>query len=229
MNYFQSLFSLFFPRLCKSCEIPLVQNEKIICTSCELKLPRTKFHEDPVNKAAQIFYGREKVEFVIPYLFFRKEGKVQHLLHQLKYQGKQEIGEYLGLLYAHDLKIFASQHGIELIIPVPLHPKKLRKRGFNQAESFARGLSTGLKIPMDVTSIQRSIHNPTQTKKSKYQRWENVEGIFTLTSAQHVMERHVLIVDDVLTTGSTLEAMTFAVKKAVGVKVSLATIAFADL
>ena len=135
----------------------------------------------------------------------------------------------IGNLYGYDLKIFARMYPVNMIIPVPLHPKKLGKRGFNQAEYIGKGLAEALDIPLENDLVERLIHNPTQTKKSKYQRWENVKGIFQLADKEKVEDKHVLVVDDVLTTGSTMEAMVAALRECPSVRVSLATIAFADI
>jgi len=159
--------------------------------------------------------------------FFAKGGKVQHLLHLLKYKGKKEIGEYIGKIYGEDLKKSLFYSDIDVIIPVPLHPRRKRKRGYNQSEIFAKGLSESLVKPYDTRTLIRTYASETQTKKSRFRRWENVKEIFDLKDHQHLINKHILLVDDVVTTGATLEACASMLLKIPGVKVSIATIACA--
>jgi ComF family protein len=159
--------------------------------------------------------------------FFAKGGKVQHLMHQLKYKGKKEIGVYLGTLLGNELKMSPFYADVGVIIPVPLHPKRKRKRGYNQSEMIARGLAQSLDRPYDIHTIVRTYASETQTKKSRFRRWENVKEIFDLKDYQHLINRHVLLVDDVVTTGATLEACATMLLQIPGIKISVATLACA--
>ncbi len=159
--------------------------------------------------------------------YFAKGGKVQHLLHQLKYKGIKEIGIYTGKLYGVTLKKSPFYTDVDVIIPVPLHPKKQRKRGYNQSEMFACGLAEAFSKPYDIKTLVRTYASETQTKKSRFRRWENVKEIFALKDHQHMINKHILLVDDVVTTGATLEACANMLLQIPGVKVSIATIACA--
>lgn len=224
----EDLFSLFFPKYCLGCGEPLTREEENLCTFCLFHLPRTFFHQDPTNAAARVFWGRVRLESAVSFLFFHKGGNVQELLHQLKYQGRKEIGRYLGRLYALELSDSRLLSQVDLIIPVPLHPRKLRKRGYNQSQCFAEGLAGITGIPVMANILVRKAHSSTQTKKSRYERWENVEDIFGVVKPELIRGRHVLLVDDVITTGATIEACAVKLLAVDGVKVSVASIAFAS-
>lgn len=205
----------------------MVTNETIICTKCHLHLPRTNYHlirENPINK---VFWGRVDVEFATALFFYSKGGKVQHLIHQLKYKNQMEVGIYLGEMLGNEILQADEFSKIDLIIPIPLHPKKLRKRGFNQAEVIANGVGNAMNIKVDITSVVRTVETSTQTKKGRYKRWENVNEIFRITEPDRLKEKHVLLLDDVITTGATMEACIQTIKSLPDVKVSVASIAYA--
>jgi ComF family protein len=164
---------------------------------------------------------------VSSFVFFHKGGNVQELLHQLKYQGKREVGHYLGRQYAFELGDSWKQGSVDIIVPVPLHPKKQRKRGYNQSQCFAEGLADEWKIPVEAACLFRKKHSSTQTRKSRYERWENVEDIFGVRNQDRIEGKHILLVDDVITTGATLEACATVLMKLKGVRVSAMSIAFA--
>lgn len=173
------------------------------------------------------FAGRVPLVMACSFYLYEKSGKVQKLLHAIKYQDQKELAYYLGKLYAEELSSAKTFEGIDLIIPIPLHEKKLKSRGFNQSEAFAKGLSAGLKKNIDLQSLKRVVDTKTQTKRKKYERWENVEGIFDVMEPEALYGKHVLLVDDVVTTGATIEAAWHSLKKIDDVKVSVASIAFA--
>jgi len=222
--------SLIFPRVCLACEEPLGRGEEHVCTGCRAQLPYTNYHQLPAaeNPLARRFWGKVPVEHALSYLRFLRHGRVQHLLHQLKYQGQREIGAVLGQWYGHEL----YQHGLadtfDLIVPVPLHPRKLAKRGYNQADYVADGFSKGLQVPWAANILRRITHTDSQTKKNRVERWQNVATVFEVADATHVTGLHVLLVDDVLTTGATLEACAVALLAAGARAVSIATLACAD-
>lgn len=222
------LFNLFFPNLCLGCGQPMIRGEEVICSICHFHLPRTYFHNDPENPINRVFWGRVNLEAVAAYLYFHKGSTVQHLLHQLKYKGRQEIGIRIGKWYGQELNYADIFCNVELIIPVPLHPRKLRKRGYNQSQAFAEGLSSVMKADQETRCLFRKIDSKTQTRKARYNRWENVENIFAVKHPERIQGRHLLLVDDVLTTGATLESCAQALLEVRGVKVSIATIAFAS-
>ncbi|MBI3221067.1 MAG: ComF family protein [Bacteroidetes bacterium] len=184
----------------------MVKGEDILCTHCLVELPKTQYHEWSDNPIKNRLSVRLPVVHAWAYLKFRKTGLVQHLLHQLKYNNHPEVGLKLGKAYAYDLKKAGHEKSFDLIIPVPLHPSRRRRRGYNQSAKFAEGLSSELNIPFDDNISLRTISTVTQTKKSKLQRWENVESVFALHHTDKIIGKRILLVDDVITTGATIEA-----------------------
>lgn len=219
-------FNLIFPKTCFACNGVLFKHENVICTSCQFSLPKTNYHLNKENPLTKVFWGRVDVQNVAALYFFKKKGRVQNLLHQLKYKGAKQVGERVGELYGFDLLKSDWINTIDCIIPVPLHPKKLKKRGYNQSEYFAKGLSKSTKKYLETTVLSRNKHNDTQTKKSRFNRWENVSEIFNIKNSEQIVGKHILLVDDVVTTGATLEACVNALLK-VDCKVSIVTIASA--
>lgn len=228
MNLLDDFISLLFPKTCYACGNNLFKNEKVICTSCLLHLPKTNFHKIDENPVSKVFWGRVNLIAATSMYFYRKGGKVQHLIHQLKYKGHKEIGIYLGQIYGSQLMDIESYKDIDLIIPIPLHQSKLKKRGFNQAECFAKGLAESMQKKMDTKSLIRQVATSTQTKKTRYKRWENVSEIFSLKIPENINDKNILVVDDVITTGATMEACIQTIQTAKNVKVSAASIAFAS-
>ncbi len=219
-------FNLIFPKLCAACEQTLLKNENVICTKCLLTLPKTEYHLDKDNLINKIFWGRVDIVMAAAFYRFTKGSKVQRLLHRLKYKGGEEVGEILGLHYGYELKTSKYFENIDYIIPVPLHKNKLKKRGYNQSESFARGLSKSMKVPVNTTDLYRKVDSKTQTKKTRYKRWENVGDIFGVIENHDLGNKTILLVDDVVTTGATIEASAQVLIK-LNCKVLVATIACA--
>lgn len=227
-DWIGSLLEIFFPELCLACGRKLFEHEKYLCLHCMFDLPKTRFHNDEANKVAQLFWGRVKIEHATSWLFFRKGSRYQHLIHHLKYKGAREIGLVMGRWMGFDL-MDAKFGKIDMIVPVPLHPSKLRQRGYNQSEWIAAGLAEVLKKPMVPNCLVRNSYTETQTRKSRFSRWQNVEGIFSLAEPATIAGRHILIVDDVVTTGSTLEAAATTLLEGGAGLVSIATLAYADI
>jgi ComF family protein len=198
--------SLIYPHYCEGCQGALVKGEDILCTQCLSDLPRTDMHLDPDNALATRMRGRIPVVAAAAFLRFRKKGKVQRLLHALKYRNRPEIGFRWGYVYGCDLTQSGFCKDFEVIVPVPLHAARFRTRGYNQAAEWGRGLSDATGIPMDPDIIRRLRNTKTQTNRSRINRWENVSEVFATTDAEKVRGRSVLLVDDVVTTGATLEA-----------------------
>ena len=205
-----------------------MRGEKVICTLCLFHLPKTYFHHDDDNPLTKVFWGRVNLEGVAAYVYFQKGGTVQHLLHQLKYKGQKEIGVQIGKLYGVELKTAEVFRDAELIIPVPLHPRKLRKRGYNQSGMFAEGLASVMQARLETRALYRKVYSQTQTRKARYNRWENVENIFAVRNPERIRGKHILLVDDVITTGATSEACAQALLEVPGVRVSVAAIAYAS-
>lgn len=224
-KYISSLLSLVFPKTCGGCGGYLVEGEKEVCLKCLCDLSRTGFHKEDDNDAERLFWGKVKVERATAFCRFHKGGVSQQLLHNLKYKGMKSLGVEMGRIMGQEIKGYPIAD-VDLIVPVPLHPSKLRKRGYNQAEMIAQGLGEVLDIPVDVTSLERTRGNETQTHKNINERYINSLGLFALTAKSESLKgKRVLLVDDVITTGATLEACARELLKIDGVKVNC--IAFA--
>ncbi len=202
--------------------------EKHICIGCRLQLPETNFHLETENKVEKTFWGRIPVERAFAFLYFNKAGLTQQLLHQLKYKGNQDLADFLGVIYGQRLVKTVENHKIDAIVAVPLHYTKLRKRGYNQSLAFANGLSKSLHIDNFSATVVRNKATETQTKKSRLERWQNVESIFTVLEPERLKNKHLLLVDDVITTGATIESCARAIQKQSGCLVSIASIAYAN-
>ena len=226
-NIAQHLLNLVYPKNCCICKENLIGNEEEICTACLYHIPRTNFHLQKDNAIEKRFWGKANIERATAFFFFQKGSDFRELLHLLKYKGEQQIGVVLGEFAAADLLQSPDFSGIDFLVPVPLHHNKLRQRGYNQSECIARGLSQVLNIPIDAKNLFRVIENPTQTKKSVYERWENTNGIFDIVDAKIFENKHILLIDDVLTTGSTLVACVEALQKTKNIKISIFTLAVA--
>ena len=228
LKYLNDFLELFFPRICLVCGNNLLNEEELVCLQCLHELPRTNFHMEERNPVAEIFYGRVQLEAATSFFFFSKGSPYQKLIHALKYKGIKETGILLGKHFAIDLEkspLFAS---VDIICPVPLHPKKEKKRGYNQSEFIAHGIAGRMGKPVSTGNLARLIYTDSQTRKGRYERWENVEGIFGLNKPEEFESKHILLIDDVLTTGSTLEACASAILSATrNTKVSIATLGFA--
>ena len=224
----ESLLGLFYPRLCPACSEVLYGNENILCLKCMSEFPRTGFHLDPENDMARLFWGRVMIDNAAAFFYYQKGSRFQNLIHEMKYYRQKLLGINLGRWFGEELTDTAF-HNADMIHPVPLHPAKLKERGYNQSEQVATGLSEALGIPLETSLIERVVNTDTQTRKTKYERWSNVEGIFRVTKPDKLKNRHVLLVDDVVTTGSTLEACAAPVLVLEGTAVSVLTLGFARL
>ncbi|HSW67487.1 MAG TPA: hypothetical protein VLH16_02805 [Bacteroidales bacterium] len=225
IKLFDDFLSLLYPRICFACGNALYRNEEVICTFCRFRLPKTNFHLHHNNPLEQVFWGRISIERAYALYYYTKQGKVQKLLHQFKYCNHPEIGRFLGKMYGYELKRTLPEPIPELIIPVPLHPKKQRKRGYNQSEQFAIGLSQGLQIQLNTRLLIRTKASETQTRKSRFSRWENVKEIFHVNDPESLSNTHILLTDDIITTGATIEACAALLLQIPGVKLSVVSIA----
>ncbi len=223
-TFFNDLLNLLYPRLCESCGDLLIGDEELLCTTCIYNIPKTRYHLHKNNPVAQAFWGRISIEHASSYFYFSKGGKYRKLLHKLKYRGKQEIGYILGKAYGTELKLNGIYQDVDIIVPVPLHPDKEKSRGFNQSDPIAFGIAEAFSKPVE-KALARKVNNPTQTRKSRYERWENVESVFSVILPEKVKEKHVLLVDDVITTGATLEACARVLQETAQCRVSIVTLA----
>lgn len=225
IQYFEDLLAMVFPEICNACGKPLYKHENLICNYCKVKLPFTNFHLQSDNPIEKIFWGRVPIEKAGAFLYFHKGNRVQQLMHRFKYKGKKEIGELIGNIYGHELVKSNCFTDVDMIIPVPLHPEKQQKRGYNQSEYFAIGLAKAMNIPCNNQILVRAVASSTQTKKNRFERWQNVETIFKVIDENALQNKHVILVDDVITTGATVEACAFTLLKANNSKVSFLALA----
>jgi ComF family protein len=226
-DFFDDFLSLLFPRLCQACGDHLMRNENIICTECYISIPRTNFHLIPENPVAQMFWGRCVIEKATSFSFYLRGSRIRKLIHNMKYKGQKEIGYELGKLFSSSLKSSGFSDDFDLIIPVPLYLSKLKKRGYNQSEYIANGISEVTGIQVETRCLKRIAGTGTQTKSSRFDRWINVEGIFTVENPEFLTGKHILLVDDVITTGSTIESCANELHKIKDVKVSVVSLAAA--
>jgi ComF family protein len=221
---FNDLLKLVFPIYCQVCGDPLMDNEHLFCTKCLFEMPRTNNHLEKENKLTELFYGRAQIEAGTSLFEFKKGSQYRKLLHLLKYKSKTEIGYELGKYLGVNIKESIYFNNIDFVVPVPLHPKKLKKRGYNQSALISKGIADKLQTKMNEETLIRTINTKTQTNKNKFERWENVHNVFKLTN-KCFDNKHVLLVDDVITTGATIEGCINALQDANNVKISIATLA----
>lgn len=225
---FESIINLFFPKVCSGCNSFLLSNENVICTVCRHDIPLTNHHLNPENDAFKKFYGRIPVVHTSALFYFHKKGIVQELIHNLKYKGHEEIGAILGEWYAEDLKTITLLQTVDEIIPVPLHRRKLKERGYNQVTAFGTALSSSLNIDYNDSILVRNVYSKTQSKKNLLGRTEGIESTFDVSFTEKDHNKHFLLIDDVITTGSTLEACSRALLKIPGAKISIVCMAMAQ-
>ena len=223
-----SLIGLFYPDYCAGCNEPLMTGEHYICLNCIADLPYTYFNDSRRNLVNELFWGRiTKLDQAYSLCYFKKKSSLQNLLHSLKYKNRPEIGQELGIFLANELEKIQFTD-FDVLLPVPLHPKKEKKRGYNQSEKIAEGIAQVISKPIDTKSVVRKVYTETQTKKGKIERWDNVKDIFTVKRPQKLAGKHILIVDDVITTGATIEALSQIIEKEVDdVKIRVTSVAIA--
>ncbi len=224
----QAFLHLFFPATCVTCHEALLLHENHLCTACLMKLPYTGSHEQPQEKLIYKFMGKVQVKHVLAYLKFTKKGMVQQIMHSIKYKGNQDLGETLGFWYGNELKNASLNPALEVLLPVPLHPKKMRLRGYNQAACIAKGMATALHIPMLEEILVRRKEKASQTAKKRLERYENMLDVFGIEHPEAIEGKHVAVVDDTLTTGATLEACVQLLKAANPASISIIVLANAE-
>ena len=227
-QHVDDLLGLFYPNLCVTCGERLLSHEKYVCLNCWNDLPQTHFHFNLENNVAQLFWGRVQIEYATSYFTYKKGSRYQQLIHFIKYKGLKELGFETGRRFGIELNKSDVFRSVDWIVPVPLHPKKLKSRGYNQSEWIAHGIADSMDKKISTDNLFRKIFTSTQTRKNRFERWKNVEGIFDVARYVEFENKHILLIDDVVTTGSTLEACAFQLLKIKNTKVSIATLAFAD-
>lgn len=226
-NLIDALIGLFYPSVCVACGNTLYKWEHLVCSRCMTFLPTTGYELNEDNPLARMFYGKVRLKAVTARFFFSKEGKVQHLIHELKYKGNTDAGIFLGHELGKSIKEAPLFQNIDYLIPVPLHPKRKKKRGYNQSMVIAQGVAEITRIPIGNGFLLRSVNTATQTHKSKEERWQNVKDIFEVRYPKQLEDKSVLLIDDVLTTGATLEACAMKLSEVPGITISCATAACA--
>lgn len=227
MNALKNLLNLLFPKLCNGCTAQLLTYETIICLRCRHELPLTSHLANTENETFKKFYGKLPVEHASSVVYFNKKGIVQQLIHNLKYKGAQEIGTFFGTLYSDSVQDNAILKTVDEVIPVPLHPKRMRERGYNQVTTFGKSLANGLQVPLNEKLLERKRYSKTQTTKNIFGRTELSTTLFDVQFSEKDHGKHFLLVDDVITTGSTLEACGKALLKIPDAKISIITMAYA--
>jgi ComF family protein len=226
-SYFDSFLHLLYPSACAGCGNDAIRSGQVLCFDCVEQLPFTGFHRFRDNPVSKIFTGRLHLHFATSFLYFTKESMMQRLLHGLKYKGRKEIGTYLGKMMGLTLSNNEYLGRVQGLIPLPLFKAREQKRGYNQAEVICRGMAEEMKVPVLTNFIRRKSNTLSQTKKNRAERWENMKSGFTIVDHTQVLNKHFLLVDDVITTGATLEACGSELLKAPGAKLSIASLAYA--
>lgn len=228
MSILADFVALFYPQVCAACNGELLKGEEFICVDCQLTLPYTGFENQHPNPAEQMFWGRVAVETATSFLYFRKGNKTRQMMHRIKYKGEKELAQYLGRQMGQNLLNNSHFEDIDCIIPIPLHKAKQRKRGYNQSEWFAKGLADKLGIEVVTNVLLKTTATKSQTTKSRWQRWLNMGQQFTVKNQEKIEGKHILLVDDIITTGATLEACALALKSATTCQISIATLAITE-
>ena len=224
----KDLVNIFFPKICEACKSPLRDNESVVCTICRHDLPITNFHFENSEAVKKVLYGRVKLENATALLHFSKKGIVQELLHNLKYRGHEDIGVFFGQWLGGEIKTVMAYNSIDVVIPVPLHKRKLRKRGYNQVTKFGIAISEALQCDFSESCLVKTKHVKTQVFKDRITRFDDANTRFTLQNSEQLTGKHILLVDDIITTGATIEACTLLLSAIEGVKISVATMAIAE-
>jgi ComF family protein len=223
--YINSIFQLCYPKICAACAHNLSKQENVICTICSMKLPYTHFYKLETNPLEKKFWGRIPIENIDSFLYFEKGSLTQELLHKLKYESRQDVGLKLAelLIYYYQEKHLTQKY--DGIITIPLHPAKEKIRGYNQCDSFAKKLSSSWEIPYYKNSIVRLNNTVSQTGKNRIDRWDNVNNIFEVKEKENLGHKHLLLIDDVITTGATIEACAQEILKLPNCRISVLTMA----
>lgn len=225
-TWLNAFLSLLFPRYCVICNNVLSKGEEYLCMRCNMDMPRTNYHQITDNPMEQLLWGRIAVERATAWFFYTKGSPYNYLIHQLKYKGQKDIGCMAGRYLASEIKNSTFFNDIDFIVPIPLHPKRLRTRGYNQSERIAQGISDITGIPVKTDYIVRKKNTQTQTRRSRYTRIENMEEVFQLTSPGENTDRHILLVDDIVTTGATIASCGRVLQQDNNIRISIISLGF---
>lgn len=228
MSIWNDIWELFFPRYCVLCGNRLMKGEECMCVKCFTGLPRTRMHPIASNAMEKEFWGKLPIERANSLLYYAKGGDVRKLLYEVKYYGNDRLALFLGKCVAMEFQPSNFFQDVDCILPVPLHEKKKKKRGYNQSEMIAKGISMVTGIPLSGNLLKRIRYTETQTRKRSYERWLNVQNVFECISPEALEGKHVLLVDDVMTTGATIVACADALSEIPRIRISVLTLALAD-
>ncbi|MDB5248976.1 MAG: ComF family protein [Segetibacter sp.] len=223
---FQDLVHLFFPHVCTGCGSDILNDKQLLCLHCLSELPETNFFYLPHNPVEKIFYGRIPVRSAAAGYFFTKNSLIQTLLHRLKYKGNKEIGFYFGKLLSKFLMNNERFSGVDALVPLPLNPRREKKRGYNQSVVICEGITSAWKKPVLNNAVIRKVYTETQTQRGRITRWENMDGVFAVSQPEALENKHIMLVDDLVTTGASLEACGSELLKVRGTTLSIATLGY---
>jgi len=223
-----SFLHLLFPHVCAGCLSDIISEESALCMRCLVEMPETNFHIHANNPIEKIFWGRLPVTNATAQYYFTKESLMQHLMYQFKYKGNKDLGRQLGRLIGDDIQQTNRFKNVDALIPLPLFPAKEKRRGYNQATILCQGIAEVMDLEILENVIIRPQPTETQTKKGRMERWQNIEGKFQLLQPEKIRNKHVLLVDDVITTGATLEACGQELMKVENIKLSIATLCYSS-
>ncbi|MBN9296973.1 MAG: ComF family protein [Filimonas sp.] len=226
-QYLLDLLSFFYPHYCAGCHTDVLEDDQLICAACSLQLPYTNFFMHKDNPVEQTFYGRVSIQEAGSACYFTKSSLLQRIIYELKYKGNKQAGEYLGILLGKQIMASGRFTDIDVIVPIPLNKRREKKRGYNQSLLIAGQVAALLHLPVNTGCIERQVFTDTQTHKGRVSRWENMEGVFTLKDTTMLEGKHILLIDDVLTTGATLESCSQALLSIKDIRISIATVACA--
>lgn len=221
-----SFLHLVFPHICDGCGSDILGKESILCMRCMEAMPETNFELHPDNPVEKKFWGRLPIRQATAQYYFTRESLMQHLMHQFKYKRNKELGHQLGQMMGESIKR-SGRFVVDALVPLPLFPAKEKRRGYNQATVLCEGIAESLQVPVLKEVVIRSQHTDTQTKKGRIERWQNMEGKFVLAKSEAIRDKNILLVDDVITTGATLEACGVELLKAENVRLSIAALCYA--
>jgi ComF family protein len=225
-SYANNFLHLLYPHYCIGCGTDVINDADSLCIKCVSDLPETNFFELPNNPVEKTFYGRIQLEAAASAFYFTKDSLLQQLMIELKYKSNKDVGFFLGKLIAQQIKISSRFNEIDILVPLPLNPKKEQKRGYNQAKIICDGMASMLQKPIVDKAVIRTHFTETQTKQNRVHRWQNMENVFEIADATSIEGKHILLIDDVVTTGATLEACGKSILSIPNTKLSIATIAY---
>lgn len=224
----KDLVNLFFPKVCEACKAQLNDNELVVCTTCRHNLPITNFHFDANDAVKKMLYGRVQLEHATALLHFSKKGMVQQLLHNLKYRGHEHIGLFFGEWLGAELATLKAYKNIDCVVPVPIHKRKLRQRGYNQVTAFAKAIAKALNADYDESTLVRVKDTKTQVFKNRVMRFDTSQTTFEIKNTNALKGKHILLTDDIITTGATIEVCATVLNTIKGITLSVATMAIAE-